>query len=888
MNLVVTCGERINASFGVRLNLGDGAGPVELLHAFLAPNSVSNIWWTPFEWDGDRRKSSGWLGGWALVLDVDYYDSTGKHNSLPREVAVVVLRLIRDGVFPGNLAHLTPRGVRLIAVLAEGLVTDRSQFLAAWRRFAELVAQVLRDHELNEPNEPAGLHLDDRVVGDLARYFFLANTAKPIDASDPSSRRCAEVVIMRFEPTRVLDLLEADATSPLPSPARGPHAQGSTDFTAAAELWVADHPTAYPKPGSGTCPICEHNNCFGQLADRPAKWACFSSNHDYQPGWCGTQRNNCWIGSSLDIEANRRGCTPREVLIADSYLANRANAPGKSPHATDHDTTSTKISGTTQANADRKRIRYEPKNLGRALDEVEAILAAEPQPSVFQSAGQLVRIVDDALVGQAARPVAKRISVAEAKALISDRVVFQRVQGKGRQDLAVPDDLAKALVNKTGWALIPKLTGITMVPVMRADGSLYDQAGYDPQTGYFTLLPDLAVDVSPRPTRDEAAAAAYWILDEVFGDFPLKQAHDKAALLAELLTGLLMPTILGSVPAFLHLAPLRGTGKTLLAQLVALILLGERAPATQPPTEETEWRKLLFAAALAGQPFMLFDNVPAGSVLKSSTLDMAITAGAIQDRHLGHSKTGSSALHSLILFTGNNVRLGGDLPRRVIPIVLDSNEDRPERRGGFVHDPIEPWVMTHRGEILGQLFTIARAYRQAFPPCGEHYETGLPRFGGFEAWDQGVRGMVDWLGLGDAAGGVDALHEVADDDTMERAELLEVLKAVFGDREFTSAEVHATASKGEDDPVGIDGNGRPVLSKDARLFHAIRQEGRKLSVNRVTRLLREHVDAPAVGLVLRGTTHSSKKAAWLVEDRVGGEGKSGDSEFSENPTPPSG
>jgi hypothetical protein len=468
------------------------------------------------------------------------------------------------------------------------------------------------------------------------------------------------------------------------------------------------------------------------------------------------------------------------------------------------------------------------------------------------------------LIGHGPRPVAKRISVAEAKTLISDRVVFQRLQGETRQDLGVPDDLVKALVSRTGWDLIPKLTGITTVPVMRADGSIHAHGGYDAMTGYYFLSDLAGMAVPARPSREEAVAATDWILREVFGDFPFKQPDHKAALLAMVLSCLLRPTIVGPMPAFLINAPLRGTGKTLLAQLVALILLGEKAPATQPPTEETEWRKLLFAAALAGQAFLLFDNVPAASVLKSSTLDMVITAGTIHDRHLGHSKTGIAALRSLILFTGNNVRLGGDLPRRVIPIVLDSNEARPERRSGFARDPIEPWVMANRAAIVSRLFTIARAYRQAFPPGSPSYQSGLPRFGGFEAWES-IRGMVHWLGLGDAASGLDALHEAADDDTMERAEILEALKGVFGDREFTSADAHTTACKGEGDPVGFRA-GRLTLTNDARLFQAIRQEGRKLSVNKVARRLGEHVDAPAGGLVLRKIPAAScDRAAWRVE-----------------------
>lgn len=881
MTLVITCGGRIDAKSGVRVELDAGDGPVECLRRFLAQPAQNDIWWSPFEWTNNRRDGSNWIGSSAVVLDVDYHNQHGDHVEMPAELVEVVLGLLKAADLPGNLAHLTPRGLRVVAILDER-VDDPEQFRHAWRGFANQVRSTLRDLELLDPKDPAGLRVDT-VVKDLARYFFLPNTAKPIKPNEPSSCRTAEVIVMRREPFAVLELTQHDQAASQIQRKTRTRALPPTDFAAAADGWVRDHPVHYPPGGTGTCPTCQHNGCFGQLGDDPLKWACFSAGHAADGGGVGTQRDNCWIGSSLDLEAHRRGCTLRDVLIADGYLTDGTTSAPLPARGSRQMAATTQPATATDADK-RKRIAYEPKNLGRALDEVEAILAAEPEPQVFQSGGSLVRIVDESLVGQALRPVAKRISVAEAKALISDRVVFQTVRGR-RQDLAVPDDLAKALVQRVGWDLIPKLTGIAMVPVMRSDGSLHSQAGYDARTGYFVVLPALeAISIPDHATRAEAKDAAEWILREVFGDFPFKEPHDKAALFSELMTGLLRPTLHGPVPAFLHSAPLRGTGKTLLVQLLALILLGERAAATQPPTDEAEWRKLLFAAALGGQPLLFFDNVPAGSVLKSSTLDMAITAGTIQDRHLGRSKTGSAALRSLIMFTGNNVRLGGDLPRRVIPIVLDSNEDRPERRTSYAHDPIEPWVIANRAAILSRLFTIARAFRQHFPPGGQGYDPGLPRFGGFEAWDKEIRGMVHWVGLGDAAGGVDALHQVADDDTMERAELLEVLREVFEDREFVSSEVHATASQGENTGFRVDATGRPVLSKEARLFQAVRQEGRKLTVNRVARLLGEHVDAPAGGLVLRRVTApSGDKFGWRVAQWVSGKaefrtfGESGDS-----------
>jgi hypothetical protein len=40
-----------------------------------------------------------------------------------------------------------------------------------------------------------------------------------------------------------------------------------------------------PPGGTGRCPGCRHNNCFGQIQDDPHKWKCFSNSHRTDSGW---------------------------------------------------------------------------------------------------------------------------------------------------------------------------------------------------------------------------------------------------------------------------------------------------------------------------------------------------------------------------------------------------------------------------------------------------------------------------------------------------------------------------------------------------------------------------------------------------------------------------
>jgi glycogen synthase len=88
-------------------------------------------------------------------------------------------------------------------------------------------------------------------------------------------------------------------------------------FSEAAEEYRNDHPMDYPRGGAGTCPICGHNQCFGQLADEDDRWTCFSTDH---PEGAGKEGNNCFHGDILDIHAWKKGITPRELLQKEGYF----------------------------------------------------------------------------------------------------------------------------------------------------------------------------------------------------------------------------------------------------------------------------------------------------------------------------------------------------------------------------------------------------------------------------------------------------------------------------------------------------------------------------------------------------------------------------------------
>ena len=157
----------------------------------------------------------------------------------------------------------------------------------------------------------------------------------------------------------------------------------------------------------------------------------------------------------------------------------------------------------------------------------------------------------------------------------------------------------------------PALETVTEAPLLRADGTVLSAPGYDPQTRVFyppcPELPDL--HVPHDPITDEVSEAVR-LIDEALEGFPFVDQASRANAYAMLLTPMLRRAVQGNVPVALIDAPEAGTGKSLLAELVAIIHTGVAAAMKPTPSrDEEEWRKTLSAVLLAGNALTIFDNI---------------------------------------------------------------------------------------------------------------------------------------------------------------------------------------------------------------------------------------------------------------------------------------
>lgn len=290
-------------------------------------------WWSSHVWQREYRKADAWQSASSVAADLDYHDGNGKHTAIPPAVQHALREAVDRGALPGNLYHDTPRGARVIFVLTAP-ESDKARYIRAVRGACILLAEAIADlgqaatlEQRPDPDNPGrsvvvpcnGLHLDMKASMDLARLYFAPR------AKVDGIQRDAEILTLRPEPIDVATLAghAPEAVRPPRSAAR-PAAQASTSIEEAAQRWNEDHREDWRSYG-GRCPACGHRSCFNPLPENPARWYCWSSNHDSTVGKFAAKSRG-YFGDALDLEAHRRGTDRVSVLRQDGYLSDRREA----------------------------------------------------------------------------------------------------------------------------------------------------------------------------------------------------------------------------------------------------------------------------------------------------------------------------------------------------------------------------------------------------------------------------------------------------------------------------------------------------------------------------------------------------------------------------------
>jgi putative DNA primase/helicase len=310
-----------------------------------------------------------------------------------------------------------------------------------------------------------------------------------------------------------------------------------------------------------------------------------------------------------------------------------------------------------------------------------------------------------------------------------------------------PNNVAATLETGTDDYTFRPLTALANAPFLRVDGSICDAPGYDEDTGIY-YAPNLVFPpISTAPSWQEARDALDSIGDLV-KQFPFANAVSRSVFLSDVLTAIARPTLPKS-PVVLYNATMAGSGKTLMASVANLIAYGHATTHPWPGVNEEELKKVFTSVLLAGDPVVVFDNLPNGAMIKSAALSQFATSDDYADRKLGFSERVKFRNRTRVVLTGNNITLASDNARRTLVCDLQLEvESIKDRVIDFEHPSLALHIKQNRPLFIAAALTVLKAYAVHDDPLM------LTPLDSFEDWSWRVREALVWLGEEDPVAAV--------------------------------------------------------------------------------------------------------------------------------------
>ncbi len=389
----------------------------------------------------------------------------------------------------------------------------------------------------------------------------------------------------------------------------------------------------------------------------------------------------------------------------------------------------------------------------------EASVALADAENVYQHGGTLVEVVYGAekptqCLHDNGSPQLVPLPKPTLGVRLSQCVSWSRFDGRAKAwKPAMPLEAVVAAVHVANhWPDVPMVTGIASCPMLRADGSIAIDSGYDSATGIYIessaerypalMKPDVAVDT----------------LTDIVRDFPFDTPAHRSAWVSFVITMLARPAFAGTPPLHLFDANAPGVGKGLVTDVATMIVEGRKSCRYSWSKDNEETRKLITTVAMSGSPYLLWDNVK--GTLGGPALEQMMTTGLWADRILSMNRQVVVPIRFVPAATANNCRLTTDMVRRVCRSYLKTDLENPAERDNFRHANLLAYVKQHRPELVMAALSIPAGYVAAGKP-----DQHLPGWGSFEDWSDLVRSSIVWAGLPDPAETRTVLREKADGET---------------------------------------------------------------------------------------------------------------------------
>ena len=340
---------------------------------------------------------------------------------------------------------------------------------------------------------------------------------------------------------------------------------------------------------------------------------------------------------------------------------------------------------------------------------------------------------------------------------------FLRLTAAGKTRSAMPSqELCNAVLNYIDTAKsmnLPPLRGVMCMPFLRPDGTVCEAPGYDAATGIlfdpcgveFPSMPD----ITPHNARGLAEDAAWRLLAPLRGYRFTTTVQDpdadwdftdtgRTVALSSFMTAVAVHAT-PTRPSYLIDAAVFGAGKTMLAELPVIMMIGDDPALLSLADDQRgtveEFNKQLDTSLLDGSGYVILDNAR-GDLNRFGRLAVLQTARTIRIRLFGSQNKVDVDNNFVVMISGNNVETTDDSARRCLRARIFTAVDNPDQQQ-FDFDPRNE-VLEDRGQLCIDALTIMRAYQVAGAPP----QAGRP-YGSFEQWTRIVRDPLLWLGFSD-------------------------------------------------------------------------------------------------------------------------------------------
>jgi hypothetical protein len=426
--------------------------------------------------------------------------------------------------------------------------------------------------------------------------------------------------------------------------------------------------------------------------------------------------------------------------------------------------------------------------VGSGPETIRAIAQAidsRKLPGVYVTDGQVVRVEEvsgaavaaavdeDSLLPVTSSPVTApslarvlaehtytyRIKYVRRKAKTADGKTLELIEEVPEETTPGTQLLTAALAGKT-WPGLRPLHGIVGAPVLRPDGTLLQEPGYDPATGLY-LASKIPLDPVPaQPTRKQVETARRFLFDRFLHDFPWVSEADLANYTGVLATPVLLRYIRTLIPFVVFTATMPSSGKTILTSGPGM-LYGQRVLTWSD--SDAELRKVITSVLADPVGTIIFDNLAEGTVIDSPVLARLITDRTWADRLLGGNKTAVHANDRLWAATGNNLRLGGDMATRTVLVRLNPDMPRPEERTGFAIPNLDDWILrpANQRQVLWNLLVLVVDWTRQ----GATKQTGIT-MRQFTPWAEAVGGFLAHHGVKGFLANAEDTRGIDEEDAM--------------------------------------------------------------------------------------------------------------------------